>query len=50
MTNDEIKAIIANIRQQLGVIAEKSDVSIAMRQAMIAAILGQLTEIEAGLK
>jgi len=50
MTNDEIKAVIKNIRQQLDVIAKKSNVSVTMRQAMIAAILGQLTEIEVGLK
>jgi hypothetical protein len=50
MTNDEIKAVITGIRQQLGVLAEKGDISVAMRQAMIAKILRQLTEIEAGLK
>ena len=50
MTNDEIKKLIASIRQQLGVLAEKGDISVVMRQAMIAKMLGQLSEIEAGLK
>jgi hypothetical protein len=50
MTNDEIKKLISGIRQQLSVLAEKGDISVAMRQAMIAKMLKQLTEIEAGLK
>jgi hypothetical protein len=50
MTNPQIKAVITSIRQQLTAIAEKRDISVTMRQAMIAKILGQLTEIESSLK
>jgi hypothetical protein len=49
MTNDEIKTLIANIREQLGVLAEKGDISAAMRQAMITRMIEQLAEIESGL-
>jgi hypothetical protein len=50
MTNDEIKKLITSIRQQLVVLAKKGDISVVMRQEMIAKMLSRLTEIEAGLK
>jgi hypothetical protein len=50
MTNNAIKKIIATIRQHLGILSDKGDLAVLVRQAVVAKILGHLTEIEAGLE
>jgi hypothetical protein len=51
MTDDEIKVVLASIREQLDVLTEKGwQISAAMRQAIFAKIIWQIQQIESGLK
>ena len=51
MTNDEIKVVLASMREQLGILAEKGwQISAPMRQAIFAKIIWQIEQIESGLK
>jgi hypothetical protein len=50
MNKGEAQKIVTGIRQQLGILAEKGDLSTAVRQAHVAKILGELTKLEALLK